>query len=230
TERWPRPAGSSRSSRTTSRPTAPSSCRRRCARSSAATCWSRSRRRRADRPMAFNEANYKKFKGYTVPADFRPAAPTKEAREWFYGGIILRAARGYMRFQGLDLTIEGAENIPLNGGAMIAVNHTGYFDFVYCGIAAFLNGRDLVLFMAKQEFFDHKIAGPLMRKMKHIPVDRAAGRGAYEEAVRRLRGGALVGIFPEATISRSFEIKEFKTGNTRMAHDAGDPVIPVTIF
>ena len=180
--------------------------------------------------MAFNEANYKKFKGYTVPADFRPAAPTKEAREWFYGGIILRAARGYMRFQGLDLTIEGAENIPLNGGAMIAVNHTGYFDFVYGGIPAFLNGRRLVRFMAKQEIFDHKIAGPLMRMMKHIPVDRAAGRGAYEEAVRRLRGGALVGIFPEATISRSFEIKEFKTGTTRMAHDAGVPVIPVTIF
>lgn len=180
--------------------------------------------------MAFNGAKFKKFKGFTVPADYRPAPPTAEAKEWFYGGTILRVARAYMRFQGLDITVEGAENMPLEGGAMVAVNHTGYFDFVYGGIPAFLHGRRLVRFMAKQEIFDHKIAGPLMRKMKHIPVDRSAGRGAYEEAVRRLRDGALVGIFPEATISRSFEIKDFKTGTARMAHDAGVPVIPVIIF
>ncbi|WP_448852606.1 lysophospholipid acyltransferase family protein [Corynebacterium sp. 335C] len=177
-----------------------------------------------------NADAWKTLHGFRVPAGYSEPEKTDEAKEWFYGGLILRVARWYMRFQGLDITVEGSENMPVDGGAMVAVNHTGYFDFVYGGIPAYLNGRRLVRFMAKKEIFDHPVAGPLMRKMKHIPVDRAAGRGAYEESVRRLRGGALVGIFPEATISRSFEVKELKTGTARMARDAGVPIIPVTIF
>lgn len=180
--------------------------------------------------MTFDASKYTKIKGFTVPKSFTPARLTAEAKEWFYGRTILPAAIGYMRFQGLDITVEGAENMPVDGGAMVAVNHTGYFDFVYGGIPAFLNGRRLVRFMAKKEIFDNKIAGPLMRKMKHIEVDRFAGRGAYEEAVRRLRAGALVGIFPEATISRSFEIKELKTGTARLADDAAVPMVPVIMF
>lgn len=180
--------------------------------------------------MAHAGDGWKMLYGFRVPAGFREPAKTDEAKEWFYGGTILRVARAYMRFQGLDITVEGAENMPVDGGAMVAVNHTGYFDFVYGGIPAYLNGRRLVRFMAKKEIFDHPVAGPLMRKMKHIPVDRSAGRGAYAEAVRRLREGALIGIFPEATISRSFEVKELKTGAVRMAREAGVPVIPVTIF
>lgn len=180
--------------------------------------------------MAFDPTKFTKYRGFTVPASFRPAAKTAEAKEWFYGRTIIPTAQAYMRFQGLDITVEGAEHMPTDGGAMVAVNHTGYFDFVYGGIPAYLNGRRLVRFMAKKEIFDNKISGPLMRKMKHIPVDRMAGRGAYEEAVRRLRGGALVGIFPEATISRSFEIKDFKSGVVRLAHEAGVPVVPVVMF
>ena len=180
--------------------------------------------------MAFDASKYTKIKGFTVPKSFRPAALTAEAKEWFYGRTILPAAITYMRFQGLDITVEGAENMPVDGGAMVAVNHTGYFDFVYGGIPAFLNGRRLVRFMAKKEIFDNKIAGPLMRKMKHIEVDRFAGRGAYEEAVRRLRAGALVGIFPEATISRTFELKEFKNGAARIAAEADAPLIPMVIW
>lgn len=173
---------------------------------------------------------YKVIRGFKVPTSFEPAPDTKEAKEWFYGGMILPFAVNYLRFQGLDMTVEGAEKIPTTGGAIIVSNHTGYFDFVYDGIPAFLNGKRLVRFMSKQEIFDNKIAGPLMRLMKHIPVDRFAGRGAYEEAVRRLKDGALVGLFPEATISRSFELKSFKTGAVRMANEAGVPVIPIVMF
>lgn len=181
--------------------------------------------------MAHGEHGWKKMFGiFRVPADYEAPPLTEEAREWFYGGTILRVARLFMGFQGLDITVEGAENIPVDGGAVIPVNHTGYLDFVYGGIPAFLNGRRLVRFMAKKEIFDHPIAGPLMRKMKHIPVDRSAGRGAYVETVRRLSDGALVGIFPESTISRSFEIRELKTGAVRMAREAGVPVVPVILF
>ncbi|MBP2331460.1 lysophospholipid acyltransferase family protein [Corynebacterium freneyi] len=180
--------------------------------------------------MAFDAFNYTKIRGFAVPKSFRPAPLTDEAKEVLYGRITLPVAIAYMRFQGLDITVDGAEHMPVDGGAMVAVNHTGYFDFVYAGIPAFLNGRRLIRFMAKKEIFDNKYAGPLMRAMKHIEVDRLAGRGAYEEAVRRLRAGALVGIFPEATISRSFEIKEFKTGAARLADEAEVPLVPVTIF
>ena len=84
--------------------------------------------------------------------------------------------------------------------------------------------------MAKKSVFDHKISGPLMRGMHHIPVDRKAGAGAYDEALAALRAGEVVGVFPEATISQSFEVKELKSGAARMALAAGVPIVPVTIW
>jgi 1-acyl-sn-glycerol-3-phosphate acyltransferase len=69
-----------------------------------------------------------------------------------------------------------------------------------------------------------------MRSLKHIAVDRAAGAESYRAAVDALSRGELVGVYPEATISRSFEIKEFKSGAARMAIEAGVPVIPVVIW
>jgi 1-acyl-sn-glycerol-3-phosphate acyltransferase len=84
--------------------------------------------------------------------------------------------------------------------------------------------------MAKQEVFDHKITGPIMRSLRHIPVDRQDGAASYEAAVRMLKDGELVGVYPEATISRSFEIKEFKSGATRMAVEAGVPIVPHVIW
>jgi len=70
----------------------------------------------------------------------------------------------------------------------------------------------------------------VMRSMHHIAVDRAEGVASYDEGVRVLRAGEIVGIFPEATISRSFELKEFKTGATRMAAEAGVPLVPVVLW
>jgi 1-acyl-sn-glycerol-3-phosphate acyltransferase len=84
--------------------------------------------------------------------------------------------------------------------------------------------------MAKDAVFRHKVAGPLMRGMHHIPVDRSAGAASYAHAVEVLREGEIVGVFPEATISRSFELKEFKTGAVRMARDADVPVLPLVLW
>src|SRR3712207_8748802 len=69
-----------------------------------------------------------------------------------------------------------------------------------------------------------------MRGMHHIPVDRAAGSGAFREAMTALKAGELVGVFPEATISRSFELKEFKAGAAGMAQAAGVPVVPTIVW
>ena len=66
-----------------------------------------------------------------------------------------------------------------------------------------------------------------MRAMKHIPVDRDAGAASFATALRSLKQGEIVGVFPEATISRSFERKEFKSGAVRMAQASGAPLLPV---
>jgi 1-acyl-sn-glycerol-3-phosphate acyltransferase len=69
-----------------------------------------------------------------------------------------------------------------------------------------------------------------MRAMRHIPVDRKAGAAAFESAVRALKDGEVVGVFPEATISTSFTVKELKAGAARMALDAGVPIIPAAVW
>lgn len=142
---------------------------------------------------------------------------------------VITFARGVFALQGLRFSLRGTEHVPRTGGAVMAINHIGYMDFTYAGLAARPAGR-LVRFMAKQEVFDHKVSGPLMRGMHHIPVDREAGAGSYRHAVEALRDGEIVGVFPEATISRSFELKDFKAGAVRMAAEAGVPLLPTVIW
>jgi 1-acyl-sn-glycerol-3-phosphate acyltransferase len=146
-------------------------------------------------------------------------------------GTVIKIVRLLFRIQGLKITVSGGENIPSSGGAVIAINHTGYLDFMLAGLPTYQQGLGRkVRFMAKQEVFDHKVTGPIMRSLRHIPVDRASGAASYEAAVRNLKDGEFVGVYPEATISRSFEIKEFKSGAARMAVDAGVPIIPHVVW
>jgi 1-acyl-sn-glycerol-3-phosphate acyltransferase len=135
-------------------------------------------------------------------------------------------------FRALDLRIDvaGQEHIPATGGGVVVMNHIGYLDFALAGLPFWQERGRLVRFMAKQEVFTNRVTGPLMRAMHHIPVDRAAGATSFRAAVEALRAGELVGIFPEATISRSFCLKDFKSGATRMARAAGVPLIPVALW
>ena len=130
---------------------------------------------------------------------------------------------------GPRITFYGLDNIPRIGGAVIAINHTSYVDWMPAAIAVYRRKRRL-RFMIKAEMRDVKIVGFLMRHSHMIPVDRRAGAGAYTVAVERLREGELVGVYPEATISRSFELKEFKTGAARMAREAGASIIPMIVW
>ena len=138
-------------------------------------------------------------------------------------GRILFFVNGY-RF-----TLKGVRNVPRRGGAVMAINHTGYIDFVFAGLGARKSQR-WVRFMAKKSIWQHKVAGWFMRGLKHIPVDRHAGGGAFKEAVGKLRDGEVVGVYPEATMSRSFEIKELKSGSARMAQEAGVPILPTIVW
>ena len=146
-------------------------------------------------------------------------------------GTVIKLARGVWRLQGLTFTVAGVENLPVTGGAVIAINHTSYFDFTFAGLPAFNQGRGRkVRFMAKREVFDSRLTGPIMRSLRHIPVDRDSGAASFAEACQRLKEGEFVGVYPEATISRSFEIKEFKSGAARMAIAADVPIVPHIVW
>lgn len=142
---------------------------------------------------------------------------------------VIAAAKTMFRVLDLKITIKGAHHVPRTGGAVLASNHVSYLDFIFCGLGA-RESKRLVRFMAKKSVFTHRISGPLMRGMRHIPVDRRAGTGSYVEAVAALRHGEVVGVFPEATISRSFTVKQLKSGATRMAREADVPVLPVALW
>ncbi|WP_377643574.1 lysophospholipid acyltransferase family protein [Oryzobacter terrae] len=142
---------------------------------------------------------------------------------------VIHAVKTLFFLQGTSIRILGEENVPREGGAVMAINHTSYLDFMYAGLPAWPHRR-YVRFMAKKSVFSHQVSGPLMRGMHHIPVDRHKGGEAFAAAIRALRAGEIVGVFPEATMSRSFELKEFKPGAVKMAQVAGVPVLPVTIW
>ncbi|MBB2993267.1 1-acyl-sn-glycerol-3-phosphate acyltransferase [Mycolicibacterium iranicum] len=138
-------------------------------------------------------------------------------------------ARCLVRATGTKITFRGLENMPAAGGAVIAINHTGYVDFLPAALAATARGRRM-RFMIKAEMQDVMIVDWLIKHTGTIPVDRRAGAGAYAAAVDALRRGEIVGVYPEATISRSFELKEFKSGAVRMAREARVPIVPVIVW
>jgi 1-acyl-sn-glycerol-3-phosphate acyltransferase len=161
-------------------------------------------------------------------SDSRECTRTVTAMEPVYASVIA-FARGVFAAEGLKFDIQGAEHVPAEGGAVLVSNHLSYLDFAYAGLTTLPKHRR-VRWMAKEEVFRHRISGPLMRAMRHIPVDRAAGAGSFRAAVGALKSGEIVGVFPEATISRSLEPKLFKTGAVRMAAAAGVPILPMAIW
>lgn len=143
---------------------------------------------------------------------------------------VIALAKLMFRGLGVRFDITGTENVPLAGGAVMACNHIGYLDFTFAGLSVLPRGR-LVRFMAKKSVFDHKVSGPLMRGMKHIPVDRTGDTAdSYRRALEALRAGEIVGVFPEATISESYELKAFKSGAARLAMEAGVPLLPCVLW
>ncbi|OBG28454.1 acyltransferase [Mycobacterium alsense] len=131
--------------------------------------------------------------------------------------------------QGTKFTFAGLENIPTQGGALLAQNHTSYLDWLPSLFAVRERGRRMY-FMIKAEMADVKAVDYVIKHARLIPVDRRSGHDAFEVAVRRLRDGELIGTHPEATISRSYELREFKTGAARMALAAQVPLIPVIVW
>jgi 1-acyl-sn-glycerol-3-phosphate acyltransferase len=164
--------------------------------------------------------------GDVVRRDLFGAHPDPRDRPY---RLVIRLALIVFRLFRFRFDVRGQEHVPAQGGAIICSNHVSFFDFTYLGLATLPQHR-LVRFMAKASVFDHWFAGRFMRAMQHIPVDRKAGAAAFDSAVRALKDGQVVGVFPEATISSSFTVKDLKAGAARMALDAGVPILPAAVW
>lgn len=150
-------------------------------------------------------------------------------RDALYRSVTL-VASSICAAMGWRPTIIGEEHIPSAGPGIIAANHVGYLDFVFVGFAARRRKR-LVRFMAMKEAFDHAVGGPLLRGMRHIPVDRSGNPGAaLEGAIAALGHGEIVGIHPEGAVNRSEQLRRCKTGAARMALLTGAPLIPAAVW
>jgi len=130
---------------------------------------------------------------------------------------------------GLRIAVVGDHHIPRTGQAILMSNHVSFLDFVFVGLTA-RQSRRYVRFLTRYDVWNNPLAGPAMTGMHHIPVDHAAPAGAYLEARGALRRGEVVGVFPEAGISRSFTVRPLMSGPVALARDTGAPLLPVAIW
>ncbi|MEV7615044.1 lysophospholipid acyltransferase family protein [Streptomyces sp. NPDC089799] len=126
--------------------------------------------------------------------------------------------------------IEGLENIPEEGPAIVAGNHLSFSDHFL--MPAILRRR--ITFLAKAEYFTGRgpkgrLTAAFFRSAGQIPVDRSgkeAGAAAIREGLGVLAKGELLGIYPEGTRSHDGRLYKGKVGVAAMALGAGVPVIP----
>jgi 1-acyl-sn-glycerol-3-phosphate acyltransferase len=137
------------------------------------------------------------------------------------------AARLLFRALGLRIEVDGAEHVPAAGPVVLASNHVSFLDFTLVGLAA---SPRRVRFLTRHDAFGHWAAGPFMRAMRHVPVDRAAPAAAYLTSRRLLGSGEAVGIFPEAGISQAYDVRELMPGAVALAAETGAPLVPVAIW
>jgi 1-acyl-sn-glycerol-3-phosphate acyltransferase len=130
--------------------------------------------------------------------------------------------------------VEGMDNIPVDGPAILASNHLSFSDSIFLPLMA----PRRITFLAKAEYFTERGFKGRLKKgffagVGQVPIDRSGGR-ASEDAIRKgaeiLNHGELLGIYPEGTRSPDGRLYRGKTGIARMALDAGVPVIPVAMM
>lgn len=156
-----------------------------------------------------------------VPIDVDPAVIGAWQRP-------LRAITPALLNRWLDVTVDGGENVPIDGPAIIAANHLSFID----SPLLMTELRRPVTFLGKAEYMANRVTRHVFPRAGMIPVDRS-GRGigcSLRLALDRLANGELVGIFPEGTRSRTGELLEGQLGAAHLALNSGAPIIPVGII
>lgn len=122
----------------------------------------------------------------------------------------------------------GLENIPAEGGFIMAANHNHALDPVFIGIP--IENRQMH-FMAKKELFDNPIAKYFLTKMNGFPIVRGGmDKDALKYAIRVVEEGRILGLFPEGTRSKEHKPGKAKRGVAVIAKAAKAPVLPVSIY
>ncbi len=122
--------------------------------------------------------------------------------------------------------ITGTENMPPEGGVILAANHLSNWDPPFLGTFILRP----VSYMAKKELFDIPVFSRCIIHLHAFPVKRgAADRGAIKAALAALGEGRCVGLFPEGTRSRDGEVHKAEAGVALLAAKSGVPVVPAAI-
>ena len=159
--------------------------------------------------------------GQSFNFEAAPELPGADRLSKYAFGGIRRLTHRLWKF-----TIEGSDNVPLKGPAIIAPNHLSFCDSVF--VPAALPRR--VWAIGKGEYMDSWKTKHLFPAMGMIPVDRSGGdaaQAALDTAARVLDGGRLFLIYPEGTRSRSEFLHKGRTGAARLAIRCNAPVVPV---
>lgn len=146
---------------------------------------------------------------------------------WFWRLLMVVVGAVFPGLLRWRLSATGLDNVPSHGPAVVTFNHHSYVDYVFIGYHIVRSHRRPVRLLGKAEIWDNPVTRWLATKAKAVPVHRTGTRGgALREAVAALRDGDLIGLAPEQTISRSFELLPFASGAARMAQQAQVPVVP----
>lgn len=119
------------------------------------------------------------------------------------------------------LRVEGLEHVPPEGPVLMAVNHDSHWDPVAVGVAALK--RRQIRALAKAELWRNPVLGRILDGMGQIKLYRGRGEG-MQDALRELRAGACLGIFPEGTLSFGNELRA-RSGLGRLAADVPEAAV-----
>lgn len=123
--------------------------------------------------------------------------------------------------------VTGIENVPTEGAVIVAANHLSNWDPPFLG--TFLNRE--ICYMAKEELFKNPIFAAAIRELHVFPVKRGtADKTAIKHAVKLLKDGHCLGIFPEGTRSKTGELGKAEAGVGLITAMTKAPVIPTAII
>jgi len=129
--------------------------------------------------------------------------------------------------------MEGLENIPRKGPAILAFNHIAYLDPFLSALAVDNVGRH-PRFLGKSELFQDKRIAWILRGAKQIEVKRGTREApmALDNAIAALEDGQIIVVFPEGTITTDPDLNMMapKTGTARLALASGVPLIPAAVW
>jgi 1-acyl-sn-glycerol-3-phosphate acyltransferase len=129
---------------------------------------------------------------------------------------------------GCPLRVEGSQHLAGAAAAILAANHASYLDAVAL-LAALPVG---VRFVATRELGARPAVGTVIRKVGHLPVERADPARSVADAERvsaALQGDGFIQVFPEGTVRRAPGLLPFRLGAFKSAVEGGRPVIPVAL-